>query len=156
MTNRERINTQTRKAVPQSEKAQDHNPLDTVFFDGHERAPVQPHAPPTAWTQWLSVEQIRKIVEKHVIGLIILADSQMALRQYREFRDTDSFHPTRIVVAPDIFGSLSGLDGGSEETEANDNFNNFQCQHCLARYASHPFQIQNIRAEDFKATLLTK
>lgn len=38
------------------------NPLDTVFFDGHERQPVQPHAPPAgAFSHWLTVEQIRKM-----------------------------------------------------------------------------------------------
>ena len=38
------------------------NPLDTVFFDGHERQPIQPHAPPAgAFFHWLTVEQIRKM-----------------------------------------------------------------------------------------------
>ena len=38
------------------------DPLDTLFFDGHERNPVQPHAPPPmAFTHWLTIEQIRKM-----------------------------------------------------------------------------------------------
>ncbi len=38
------------------------NPLNTGFFDGHERQPIQPHAPPGgAFSHWLSVEQIRKL-----------------------------------------------------------------------------------------------
>lgn len=36
------------------------NPLDAPFFDGHERTPIRPHAPPpAAYSHWLSVEQIR-------------------------------------------------------------------------------------------------
>lgn len=38
------------------------NPLDTSLFDGHERKPIVPHAPPEGpYTHWLSVEQIRKM-----------------------------------------------------------------------------------------------
>lgn len=45
-----------------AETASMENPLDTIFFDGHERAPIQPHAPPTtAFTHWLTLEQIRKM-----------------------------------------------------------------------------------------------
>lgn len=34
--------------------------LDTPFFDGHERMPIRPHAPPSGpFSNWLSVEQIR-------------------------------------------------------------------------------------------------
>jgi lipopolysaccharide/colanic/teichoic acid biosynthesis glycosyltransferase len=80
---------------------------------------------------------IQNVVKKYDIGLIILADNQIATRKYREFRDTASFSPARIVVAPDIFGSLSVLDGGSANSEAKDSLNNFQCQHCLARYTNH-------------------
>jgi lipopolysaccharide/colanic/teichoic acid biosynthesis glycosyltransferase len=82
------------------------------------------------------VRDIQNIVKKHDIGLIILADNQMASHKYKEFRNIDSFSPARIVVAPDIFGSLSGLDGGSANDGAKDNLNNFQCQHCLARYTN--------------------
>lgn len=100
------------------------------------------------------VEDIQQIVKKHDIGLIILADNQTASHKYREFRNTASFSPARIVVAPDIFGSLNGLDGGSTNTEANDNLNDFQCQHCLARYTAHQIPLQNIQAYDFKTAPL--
>jgi FlaA1/EpsC-like NDP-sugar epimerase len=82
------------------------------------------------------VEDIHNIVKKHDIGLIILADNQMDSRKYQEFRNTASFSPARIVVAPDIFGSLSGLDGGSANNEAKVNLNNFQCQYCLVRHSN--------------------
>ena len=86
------------------------------------------------------IEDIQAIVKKYDIGLIILADNQIASRKFREFRNTASFSPARIVVAPDIFGSLSRLDGDGVINEANDNFNNFQCQHCLARYTANQGQ----------------
>ena len=88
------------------------------------------------------LENIQKIVTERDIGLIILADNQMAANKYSEFRNLSSFSPARVVVAPDIFGSLSGLDGGAAKYGVVDNLNNFQCQHCLARYM--PYQ-----ADDF-------
>lgn len=84
-------------------------------------------------------EDIQKIVKERDIGLIILADNQMAAHKYSEFRNLSRFSPARVVVAPDIFGSLSSLNGGGAKNEAFDNLNNFQCQHCLARYS--PSQI---------------
>ena len=86
------------------------------------------------------VEDIQDIVKKHDIGLIILADNQITSHTYREFHNIARFSPARIVVAPDIFGSLSNLDGGAVNSEAKDNLNNFQCQYCVARYTSHQVQ----------------
>jgi len=84
-----------------------------------------------------TVEDIQNIIKKYDIGLIILADNQIASRKFMQFRNIASFSPARIVVAPDIFGSLSGLDGaGVDNNPANDNLNDFQCQHCLARYST--------------------
>ena len=83
-----------------------------------------------------TVEDIQKIVKKNDVGLIILADNQMDSRKYKIFRDAANFAPARIVVAPDIFGSLNNLDGGSINNETKVNLNNFQCQHCLARYTN--------------------
>lgn len=101
------------------------------------------------------VENIQQIVKKHDIGLIILADNQMASHKYREFRNAASFSPARIAVAPDIFGSLSNLNGESINCKANDNLNDFQCQHCVARYTPHPGQLQGIHAYDFEAAPVT-
>jgi lipopolysaccharide/colanic/teichoic acid biosynthesis glycosyltransferase len=102
------------------------------------------------------VEDIHTIVKKHDIGLIILADNQTTSSKYTQFHNIDSFNPARIVVAPDIFGSLSGLDGTSTNTEANDNLNNFQCQYCLARYAIQQGRIQEIHAYNFETGPLEK
>ena len=100
------------------------------------------------------VEDIHTIVKKHDIGLIILADNQTTASKYTEFRNIASFSPARIVVAPDIFGSLSSLDCKSTNIEAIDNLNNFQCQHCLARYASHQVRAQDTQAYNFEPTPL--
>jgi len=62
MTERERTNTYTIATTRRVETPDTHNPLDALFFDGHERKPVQPHAPPdAAFAHWLSIEQIRKM-----------------------------------------------------------------------------------------------
>jgi len=97
------------------------------------------------------VENIQKIVQERDIGLIILADNRMAAHKYREFRNTSHFRPARIVVAPDIFGSLNGLNGGAKNGEAIDNLNDFECQHCLARYST--YQALGFKGTSAKTTL---
>jgi FlaA1/EpsC-like NDP-sugar epimerase len=97
------------------------------------------------------VEDIYTIVKKRDIGLIILADNQTTSSKYTEFLNIASFNPARIVVAPDIFGSLNGLDGKSTNIEAIDNLNNFQCQHCLARYAIQQVRLQDTQAYNFES-----
>ena len=82
------------------------------------------------------INDVIKIIKEHDVGLIILADNQMASHSYTEFHKIASFKPARVVVAPDIFGSLSGLVNLPPGNEAAVNLNNFQCQHCLALYAA--------------------
>jgi hypothetical protein len=82
------------------------------------------------------INDVLNIVKENDVGLLILADYQMATRKYKEFRKIASFKPARIVVAPDIFGSLSGLVKESPSNDVTVNLNDFQCQHCLARYAT--------------------
>ena len=82
------------------------------------------------------INDVLDIVKEQDVGLIILADYQMASRKYKEFRKIASFKPAKVVVAPDIFGSLSGLVRESADNEASINLSDFQCQHCLARYAA--------------------
>jgi FlaA1/EpsC-like NDP-sugar epimerase len=81
------------------------------------------------------IDDIPGIVQKVDIGLIILADSHTASHKYKEFRKLADFRPARVVVAPDIFGSLSGLDSTAANSLVSGDLNDFQCQHCLARYA---------------------
>ena len=102
------------------------------------------------------VADIQKIVKQHDIGLIILADNQRASHTYRDFHNTASFSPARIVVAPDIFGSLSNLDGGSTNTNARDNLNDFQCQYCVARYTNHQIREHNFKTASLSSNLPAK
>ena len=92
------------------------------------------------------VEDIQKIRKEHDIGLIILADNLIASQNYKEFRNTTLFIPARVVVAPDIFGSLSCLDGGSPNNKTGAPLDDFQCQYCLARRTDHQGQFQQISA----------
>jgi uncharacterized membrane protein YeaQ/YmgE (transglycosylase-associated protein family) len=55
------------------------------------------------------IGDISQVVQNQDVGLIILADSETAAHKFKEFRDLANFKPARVVVAPDIFGSLSGL-----------------------------------------------
>ncbi len=82
------------------------------------------------------IRDIPAIIQKQDIGLIILADFQTAAHKYKEFRDTSSLKPARVVVAPDIFGSLSSLGSAASGDSGTADLNDFQCQHCLARYAA--------------------
>lgn len=81
------------------------------------------------------IGDIPALVRKQDVGLIILADFQTASRNFREFREMASYKPARVVVAPDIFGSLSGLVKASPGGRDGGAPDGFQCQHCLARYA---------------------
>lgn len=81
------------------------------------------------------IGDIQRIVKEYDIGLIILADNQIASHKYSEFQNIGSFYPAKIVVAPDIFGSLSDLGNGSTNNETKSNLSNFQCRYCLARYS---------------------
>lgn len=90
------------------------------------------------------VEDIQRIVKKRGINLIVLADNRIALHRYSGFHNTANFLPARVVVAPDLFGSLSSLDGGAAGSQFVDAFNDFQCQHCLARCASRPIPFKEI------------
>ncbi len=79
---------------------------------------------------------IHKIVQQQDVGLIILTDFQTASYKYKELREPANFEPARVVVAPDIFGSLSGLGNPSASDVVISDLNDFQCQNCLARYAA--------------------
>jgi lipopolysaccharide/colanic/teichoic acid biosynthesis glycosyltransferase len=82
-------------------------------------------------------KDIAKIVEQQDIGLIILADHKMALSQYRRFREAAKNTQARIVVVPDIFGSLNNLSKISQDKGATSDLEDFQCQYCLARFGFH-------------------
>lgn len=76
---------------------------------------------------------IPRLVRKQNVNLIILANFETMLQKYKEVWEFASLESVRVVVAPDIFGSLSGLGNPSNTVVIRD-LNDFQCQHCLARY----------------------
>jgi len=82
------------------------------------------------------IKDIPRVVQKQDVGLIILADFQTASQKYKEFHELANFKPARVVVAPDLFGSLSGLGNTSAGDAVIGDLNDFQCQHCLARYTA--------------------
>jgi lipopolysaccharide/colanic/teichoic acid biosynthesis glycosyltransferase len=82
------------------------------------------------------IKDIPRIIQKQDVGLIILADFQTASQKYKEFHELANFKPARVVVAPDLFGSLSGLGNDSAGDAVIGDLNDFQCQHCLARYTA--------------------
>ncbi len=93
-----------------------------------------------------NVKDIEHIIKQHDIGLVILADNRMAARKYEEFREIARFNPARVVVAPDVFGSLSGLEAAAPDETPAGSLDDFQCQHCLARYAPNAKQHRRISA----------
>jgi lipopolysaccharide/colanic/teichoic acid biosynthesis glycosyltransferase len=67
------------------------------------------------------ISDIPRIVQEQDVGLIIMADSQSALKRFKELRETANFKRVRVVEAPDLFGSLSGLDNiSSSDAAASD------------------------------------
>ncbi len=80
------------------------------------------------------IVDIQRIAKARDVGVIILADNQMAKRKFKEFREIAQFSPARIVVAPDIFGSLSELKAAAQDEAPESPLDDFQCQHCLARF----------------------
>jgi lipopolysaccharide/colanic/teichoic acid biosynthesis glycosyltransferase len=64
------------------------------------------------------IKDIPTIIEKHDIGLIVLADFQTKPDKYKEYLEKANFNMAKVIVAPDIFGTLSGLDKAPVSDEA--------------------------------------
>jgi lipopolysaccharide/colanic/teichoic acid biosynthesis glycosyltransferase len=79
---------------------------------------------------------IKDLVYKYDIGLIILADYRMTDSDFCTVCDGITQTSVKVFVAPDIFGSLNGLKN-SPPDEIPVSLNSYQCQHCIARYATH-------------------
>ena len=99
-------------------------------------------------------DDIPKLVTKHDIGVIILADRSITLDQYRSIEELCRTAKTRFAVMPNIVDSLSGLCRGASlphaaEDAARDSVD-FHCLQCLIRHGaeqvSSPLQ-QSSRAE---------
>jgi len=52
---------------------------------------------------------IPELVRKHDIGLVILADNRIALKDYQAITEICNGKSTRLVVIPDVFGALKNL-----------------------------------------------
>lgn len=93
------------------------------------------------------IADVQRIIKDCDVGLIILADTQTAAQKFKEFREIGRFSPARVVVAPDIFGSLSGLGASSPNEGKAGDLDHFQCEHCLARYAEPPASLRRDASE---------
>lgn len=95
--------------------------------------------------------QIFQLVNKLDIGIIILADHRMGNQGCQAIACACERNLTRVVVIPDLFGSLNGLIETLQVSQPPDadatEGENFRCQHCLARY-SHPEKETTISDEN--------
>jgi FlaA1/EpsC-like NDP-sugar epimerase len=53
---------------------------------------------------------IATIIQKQDVGVVVLADFQTSPEKYKEYLEKANFNMAKVIVAPDIFGTLSGLD----------------------------------------------
>jgi lipopolysaccharide/colanic/teichoic acid biosynthesis glycosyltransferase len=72
------------------------------------------------------INDIEKIVKQHDVGLIILADYKISEQQNMEIHKIAKLKPARVMVAPDIFGSLGGFVGVTPSNEPAGNLHNYQ------------------------------
>lgn len=84
------------------------------------------------------------LVRKLDAGVIILADHHIGSHRAATIAGKCKGMMTRVVVIPDLFGSLGGLIASTEGVQpcAEDAAEtaNFRCQHCLARYS--PIEVE--------------
>ena len=85
-------------------------------------------------------EDIPKLVNKHDIGLIILADYRVDSKAYHLIKQICSATSARLVVMPDILASVNHL---TERSSKNSKINNIGCElidyicnDCVARHIS--------------------
>jgi lipopolysaccharide/colanic/teichoic acid biosynthesis glycosyltransferase len=84
-----------------------------------------------------------ELVNKHDVGLVLLADHRITYKEYRSISQACDTIPAKIMFVPDLFGSLDKLDAGFPAEWSNSDGgrenSEFRCQHCLGRYfASSP------------------
>jgi lipopolysaccharide/colanic/teichoic acid biosynthesis glycosyltransferase len=79
---------------------------------------------------------IKDVVARYDVGLIILADHHMTESDYCGICDIIAKTSARVLISPDIFGSIKGLENSSSENIPVQ-LDSFQCKHCIARYSKH-------------------
>ena len=101
-----------------------------------------------------TTNQIRQLVQKHDVGIIILADHRMDERECCSIIDACQGMLTKVVVIPDLFGSLDGLLGCQSENQGQadkKNLTDFRCENCLVTIASRNASISEDSTPAFEA-----
>jgi lipopolysaccharide/colanic/teichoic acid biosynthesis glycosyltransferase len=101
-----------------------------------------------------TTSQIRQLVENHDIGIIILADHSMDERECCSIIDACQGMLTKVVVIPDLFGSLDGLLGCQSENQGQADqkkLTDFRCDNCLVTFASRSGSVSEDSTPAFEA-----
>ena len=83
-------------------------------------------------------KNIPELVQKHDVGLILLADHRLAYKEYQSISAAYEGTSVRIAVIPDIFGSLLGLSEALSAYPQDSNSwapDDLRCIGCMAKYA---------------------
>jgi lipopolysaccharide/colanic/teichoic acid biosynthesis glycosyltransferase len=86
-----------------------------------------------------TTRNITQLVKKHDIGIMILADHRMGSQECQTLACACQGILTKVVVIPDIFGSLNGLfdtQPENRELESRGDVDDYRCEHCLVRFSS--------------------
>ena len=81
-------------------------------------------------------KDISNLVEKHDVGVIILADHQLTSEDFLAMIESCNMSPARFVIVPDILGTFGNMLGDSPSNENIRAGTDYPCDHCLARAAS--------------------
>jgi lipopolysaccharide/colanic/teichoic acid biosynthesis glycosyltransferase len=98
-----------------------------------------------------TISQVPQLVKTRDIGVIILADHRMGNQGFQSIACACKGILTKVVVVPDIFGSLSGLFEISydcQEKIDTDSLSDYRCEHCLARYSHHDSMTEKQSVEE--------
>lgn len=90
-------------------------------------------------------QQLPQLVKKNNVSLVILADHRMGDQGFHTIYCACQGMLTKVVVVPDIFGSLSDLFDNSSNCHREvhtESLADYRCEYCLARY-SHRESISN-------------
>jgi lipopolysaccharide/colanic/teichoic acid biosynthesis glycosyltransferase len=78
------------------------------------------------------LKDIPALVQKHDVGIMILADHRLGSREYQSIAATCQQIPVKMVVAPDIFGSLKYLFDRAASTSNIDLESVDLCDYCCS------------------------
>jgi lipopolysaccharide/colanic/teichoic acid biosynthesis glycosyltransferase len=90
------------------------------------------------------VKDIPSLIQKHDVGILILADHNMNREEFHSIATRYHHTPVRLVIAPDLFGSLKSLftkpspDSISNMQSVDDL--DYCCNHCLMKSIQYPIK----------------